>query len=159
MFLSYSISLKFQILSVIQPLSLIFVTSTNTMTVVCIEMDRVKSEFLPALGHLHPACLCTIGSDCTNQLSLNTSCQPLGFPGGSTSKESACNQETCVQSLSWGPLQYSGLENSMDCIVNHQLLVMPLSKHLLSFCQVFHSWSFLQFIYIERQADFPFRYT
>ena len=50
----------------------------------------------------------------------------VDFPGGSDGKESACNAED------WGlipglgrsprertgyPLQYSGLENSMDCIV------------------------------------------
>ena len=51
----------------------------------------------------------------------------LGFPGGSDSKESACN----VGDLGLNPglgrslgeekgylLQYSGLENSMDCIVH-----------------------------------------
>ena len=51
---------------------------------------------------------------------------PLSFPGGSAGKESAM-QETWVRSLSWEdspgvehgyPLQYSGLENSMDCIVH-----------------------------------------
>ena len=51
----------------------------------------------------------------------------LGFPGGSAGKESACN----AGNLGWipglgrspgegnsYPLQYSGLENSMDCIVH-----------------------------------------
>ena len=47
----------------------------------------------------------------------------LGFPCGSTGKESACN----VGDLGWEdppgkgnsyPLQYSGLENFMDCIVH-----------------------------------------
>ena len=46
---------------------------------------------------------------------------------GSAGKESACNLETWVRSLGWEdspgegkgyPLQYSGLENSMDCIVH-----------------------------------------
>ena len=49
----------------------------------------------------------------------------LGFPGGSAGKESACN----VGDLSWilglgrstgegkgYPLEYSGLENSIDCV-------------------------------------------
>ena len=49
------------------------------------------------------------------------------FPCGSAGKESTCNVETWVQSLGWKdspgegkgyPLQYSGLENSMDCIVH-----------------------------------------
>ena len=51
----------------------------------------------------------------------------VGFPGNSAGKESACN----VEDLGWipglgrspeegngYPLQYSGLENSMDCIVH-----------------------------------------
>ena len=54
----------------------------------------------------------------------------LGFPGGSVSKELSCNVGTWVQSLGWEdpmqklgsypaggngyPIQYSGLENSMD---------------------------------------------
>ena len=49
----------------------------------------------------------------------------LGFPGGSAGKESACNSGDLgsipgvVKSLGEGkgyPLQYSGLENSMDYI-------------------------------------------
>ena len=51
----------------------------------------------------------------------------LGFPGGSAGKESACNEgELCLipglgRSPGEGkgyPLQYSGLENSIDCIVH-----------------------------------------
>ena len=50
----------------------------------------------------------------------------LGFPGGSDGKESACNAGDLglVPGLGRSPgegngyqLQYSGLENSMDCIV------------------------------------------
>ena len=50
----------------------------------------------------------------------------LGFPGGSISKESACNVGDLVSIPELGrspgegkgyPLQYSGLENSMDCII------------------------------------------
>ena len=50
-----------------------------------------------------------------------------GFPGGSAGKESACNVGDLGsipglgKSLGEGngyPLQYSGLENSMDCIVH-----------------------------------------
>ena len=49
----------------------------------------------------------------------------LGFPGGSAGKESACNMGDLVLIPGLGrspgegkgyPLQYSGLENSMDCI-------------------------------------------
>ena len=51
----------------------------------------------------------------------------LGFPGGSAGKESACNAgdlgsiPALGQSSGEGngyPLQYSGLENSMDCIIH-----------------------------------------
>ena len=45
----------------------------------------------------------------------------LGFPGGSAGKESAHNVGTWVQISSGGgngyQLQYSGQENSMDCVV------------------------------------------
>ena len=51
----------------------------------------------------------------------------LGFPGGSAGKESACNAGNLGLIPGLGrshgegkgyPLQYSGLENSMDCIVH-----------------------------------------
>ena len=51
----------------------------------------------------------------------------LGFPGGSAGKESACNVGDLDSIPGLGrppgegkgyPLQYSGLENSMDCIVH-----------------------------------------
>ena len=51
----------------------------------------------------------------------------LGFPCGSAGKESACNAGDLGSIPGLGrspgegngyPLQYSGLENSMDCIVN-----------------------------------------
>ena len=50
-----------------------------------------------------------------------------GFPGGSDDKESACNEGDLGSIPGLGrspgegnsyPLQYSGLENSMDCIVH-----------------------------------------
>ena len=52
--------------------------------------------------------------------------QKLGFPGGSAGKESSCNAGDLCSIPGLGrypgegnsyPLQYSGLENSMDCIV------------------------------------------
>ena len=51
----------------------------------------------------------------------------VGFPGGSDGKESACNEEDLGLVPGLGrspgerkgyPLQYSGLENSMDYIVH-----------------------------------------
>ena len=52
---------------------------------------------------------------------------PPSFPGGSVGKESACNMEDLGLIPGLGrspregngyPLQYSGLENSMDCIIH-----------------------------------------
>ena len=51
----------------------------------------------------------------------------MGFPGGSAGKESACNVQDVGLIPGLGrspgegkgyPLQYSGLENSIDCIVH-----------------------------------------
>ena len=51
----------------------------------------------------------------------------LGFPCGSAGKESACNAGDLCSISGFGralregkgyPLQYSGLENSLDCIVH-----------------------------------------
>ena len=69
---------------------------------------------------------------CTNisTIHLQSNCTSFmikGFPCGSAGKESACNAGDLVsmprlgRSLGKGkgyPLQYSGLENSMDCIVH-----------------------------------------
>ena len=51
----------------------------------------------------------------------------LGFPGGSAGKESSCNAgdlglipglgRSTGEGIGY-PLQYSGLENSMDCLVH-----------------------------------------
>ena len=50
-----------------------------------------------------------------------------GFPGGSSGKESACNMRDLCSIPGLGrssgegnghPLQYSGLETSMDCIIH-----------------------------------------
>ena len=55
-----------------------------------------------------------------------TSCQ-RGFPCGSAGKQSVCNARDLGSIPGWGrsseegqgyPLQYSGLENSMDCILH-----------------------------------------
>ena len=51
----------------------------------------------------------------------------MGFSGGSAGKESACNERDLASIPRLGrfpgegncyPLQYSGLENSMDCLVH-----------------------------------------
>ena len=55
----------------------------------------------------------------------------LGFPGSSADKEAACNARDLGSIPGLGrspgegkgyPLQYSGLENSMDCIVHGFIL-------------------------------------
>ena len=59
----------------------------------------------------------------------------LGFPGGSAGKESACSAGDLGSITGLGrspgegkgyPLQYSGLENSMDCIVHGVAKTLPL---------------------------------
>ena len=61
-----------------------------------------------------------------NIIIYNVYCNILGFPGGSTGKESVCNVGDQVSISGLGrspgdengyPLQYSGLENSMDSTV------------------------------------------
>ena len=53
--------------------------------------------------------------------------QSLGLPGGSAGNEPTCNERDLISIPEWGrtpgegkgyPLQYSGLENSTDCIVH-----------------------------------------
>ena len=68
----------------------------------------------------------------------------MGFPGGSAGEESVCNADY----LGWipglgrspgegkgDPLQYSGLENSMDCIVHG---VAKTQTHLSDFHSLTH---------------------
>ena len=68
----------------------------------------------------------------------------LGFPGGSAGKESTCNVGDLCSIPGLGrdpgggnayPLQCSGLENSMDCIVHG----VPKSRTRLSDFH-FHTW-------------------
>ena len=61
------------------------------------------------------------------QREMNNLTVLVGFPGGSAGKESTCNAGDMGSIPGLGrssgegngyPLQYSGLENSMDCIVH-----------------------------------------
>ena len=61
--------------------------------------------------------------ECVSQLALVV----MGFPHGSAGKESTCNAKDLVSIPRLGrlpgegkgyPLQYSGLKNSMDCVVH-----------------------------------------
>ena len=63
---------------------------------------------------------------------------PLGFPCGSAGKEYACNAEDLGSIPGLGrspgeekgyPLQYSGLENFMDCIV-HGVARLDMTERL-----------------------------
>ena len=66
----------------------------------------------------------------------------MGFPGGSAGKESASNAGDLGLIPGLGrspgegkgyPLQYSGLENSMDCIVDGVANSWTLLSHSLTF--------------------------
>ena len=87
----------------------------------------------------HPLPLPQSPKDCSIHLCL------MGLPCGSAGKESACNMRELGMILGLGrspregnsyPLQYSGLENSMDCIVQG----VTKSQTWLS---DFHSLSFM----------------
>ena len=76
----------------------------------------------------------------------------MGFPGGSASKESSCNAGGLGSIPGLGrspgegkgyPLQYSGLENSMNCIVHG---VSKSRTRLRHFYFYFHFY----YIYTER---------
>ena len=76
----------------------------------------------------------------------------LGFPGGSAGKESACHDGDLGSIPGLGrppgegkgyPLQYSGLENSMDCVI-HGVAESDLTERLsLSLCPLRSSTSLL----------------
>ena len=101
-----------------------------------------------ACAHVYRcACSCL----CLARILLNTNTNMricahiwLGFPGGSAGKESACNAgdlgSITESGISPGkensyPLHYSGLENSMDCIVHgitkSQTRLNDFHSHLL----------------------------
>ena len=75
----------------------------------------------------------------------------LGFPTNSVGKESACNAEDldsipglgrCPGEGNGYPLQYSGLENSMDCIVHGVTKSLTRLSDFLSFAKpaVYQLW-------------------
>ena len=79
--------------------------------------------------------------------------ESLSFPGGSTGKESTCNAgdlgsvSELGRSLGEGnsyPLQYSGLENSMDCIVHG----VAKNQTRLSYFHFHESLKFNEIIFI-----------
>ena len=83
--------------------------------------------FLSPLSYLHAT---------DNRIEKNISIH-LGFPGGSAGKESTCNAGDLGLIPGWGrspgeengsPLQYSGLENFMNCIGVHGVLQVRTLK-------------------------------
>ena len=80
------------------------------------------------------------GIACSMKMNLSKLQDTVGFPGGSTGKESACNTEDLGSIHGLGrspgkgkgyPLQYSGLENSMDYIesdTTEQLALTSLTQ-------------------------------
>ena len=75
-----------------------------------------------------------------------------GFSGGSAGKESACSAGDLgsVPGLGWSPgkgkgcpLQYSGLKNSMDCIV------YGVAKELATTERIKHELYFLYFLFLK----------
>ena len=106
-----------------------------------LELRRMFANFITASNHsVAPRSLRIIG--------LKSGI--LGFPGGSDSKDSTCNAEDLgsIPGLRRSPregkgypLQYSGLENSMDCPWGHkesdmteQLSLSPSVTQELSCC-------------------------
>ena len=75
----------------------------------------------------------------------------LGFPCGLAGNESACNVGDLglIPGLGWSPgegkgypLQYSGLENSMDCIVHGGHKELDMTERLLKFEKLWYVWQF-----------------
>ena len=103
----------------------------------------------------------------------------LGFPCGSASKESACNAEDLGSILGLGrspgevtryPPQYSGLESSMDCIINrvsksqtrlsniHFTLFSILLMPFINFYESTHNLKFTTLLSISlTQTIIPFK--
>ena len=117
-------------------------------------------------------------SDTTEQLNwielkpyFTSAILPSGFPGGSAGKESACSVRDLGSVSGLGrspgdgnsyPLQYSGLVNSMDCVVHgvaesdmtEQLSFIPSSSlfsHGTSSQLIFHILNYLLHIYSLHQ--------
>ena len=110
-------------------------TMLETLVQSVVKKMRWRKEWLPTpvflpgefhgqrrlAGHNSQACK---ESDTTERLTLLL---PATFPGGSNSKESACNagDPGSIPGSERSPgegkgysLQYSGLENSMECIIH-----------------------------------------
>ena len=97
-------------------------------------------------GGYHSVDLSVHLSLCSLSISLSDFCYvSVGFPCGSAGKESACNAQDLGLIPGSGrspgegkgyPLQYSGLENSMDCIVHGVAELEMTERPLLSLVNI-----------------------
>ena len=98
---------------------------------------QIEGEKVDAVTHfIFLGSKITVDGDCSHEIkrclllerkAMTNLNSVLGFPRGSAGKESTCNVGDLGSIAGLGrspgegnsyPLQYSGLENSMDCIVN-----------------------------------------
>ena len=98
---------------------------------------QIEGEKVDAVTHfIFLGSKITVDGDCSHEIkrclllerkAMTNLNSVLGFPRGSAGKESTCNAGDLGSIAGLGrspgegnsyPLQYSGLENSMDCIVN-----------------------------------------
>ena len=80
----------------------------------------------------------TVRHDWSDLAAATAACINMGFPGGSDSKESSCNggdlgsipgfRRSAGEENSY-PLQYSGLENSVECII-HRVTESDMTERL-----------------------------
>ena len=102
-------------------------------------------------------CICQNSCNCTTwKVTLiwtvdlsNNNVSILGFPCGSAGKESACNSGDLglISGLGWSPgekkgypLQYSGLENSRDCVSPWDRKELDTTERLSLFTFTFQYW-------------------
>ena len=102
-----------------------------------ITLCQIEGEKVEAVTDFIILCsTITVDGDCSHEIkrclllerkAMTNLNSVLGFPRGSAGKESTCNAGDLGSIAGLGrspgegnsyPLQYSGLENSMDCIVN-----------------------------------------
>ena len=110
---------------------------------ICTCGDLVTKLCLPVMIPRTLAPQATLSMEYSRQKHWSPALQAesLGFPGGSDSKESTCNARDLGSIPGLGrfpaeqngyPLQYSGHETSMDCIV-HRVTTDQLSCHFRFF--------------------------
>ena len=113
------------------------IQKTKIMASSPITSWQIEGEKVDAVTHfIFLGSKITVDGDCSHEIkrclllerkAMTNLNSVLGFPRGSAGKESTCNAGDLGSIAGLGrspgegnsyPLQYSGLENSMDCIVN-----------------------------------------